>query len=366
MPRWFRSDSNPELGIFVVSTPEQEIKMSSNQIDSANNVTPTETPSSDVMQIDPRLTLALAQASLAAYNDYEGKPYMPPPDYRFFARFTGWDDYIGPYGSEERFGLIFQYCGPQQIANRFIVAFRGTDSYSDMLEDAFWEWSTFKPYRNSVSPTPDDVSGGFNDIYSTKGSSMSATMQQQIFSLLPQQPSEVLITGHSLGGALSQLFTLDMRVSFPNVGIKTINFASPRVGGRDWQGACNNSGATSKLTRVINYYDLVPDFPQAFFDNYVSIGAEFQTAFYGGYLPFDELPRHRLLNLQTVLNHCLWAKPQIWVGTFWDAVNPKYQMKSVAPPDVSKDEMVAKLRELHSLEKSTRAAKSVLTPCTRS
>jgi hypothetical protein len=260
--------------------------------------------------------------------------------------------------------LIFQHIGPQLIANRFIVAFRGTDSYSDMLEDAFWNWGTFQPYRNSVSPTPDDVSGGFNSIYSTKGGSMPATMQQQIFSWLPRhpQPSEVLITGHSLGGALSQLFTLDMRVSFPNVSINTINFASPRVGGRDWQGACDSSGATSKITRVINYYDLVPIFPQWFFDNYVSIGAEFQTAFYGGYLPFDELPRHRLLNLQTVLNQCLWRNSQIWVGTFWDAVDPNYQMWSIAPPDVPKDEMVAKLRELHVLDTSTRTAKSRPTP----
>lgn len=222
--------------------------MSSNQIHSANNATPTETATSGAMRLDPVLTSALAQASLAAYYDYEGKPYTPPPNYKFFARFTGWDDWVGEYGEEERFGLIFMYCGPQQIANRFIVAFRGTDTYSDMFEDAFWESATFQPYRNSISPTPDDVCSGFNEIYATKGGSMSASMQQQIFSLLPEHPSEVLITGHSLGGALSQLFTLDMRVSFPNVGIKTINFASPKVGGQDWQGACNSAGTTSKIT----------------------------------------------------------------------------------------------------------------------
>lgn len=344
--------------------------MSSNQIHSANNATPTETATSGAMRLDPVLTSALAQASLAAYYDYEGKPYAPPPNYKFFARFTGWDDWVGEYGEEERFGLIFMYCGPQQIANRFIVAFRGTDTYSDMFEDAFWESATFQPYRNSISPTPDDVCSGFNEIYATKGGSMSASMQQQIFSLLPEHPSEVLITGHSLGGALSQLFTLDMRVSFPNVGIKTINFASPKVGGQDWQGACNSAGATSKITRVINYYDYVPDFPQAIFDifdNYVSIGAEFQTAFYGkDWALFDELHRHSILNLQTVLSHCLWLNPQIWVGTFWDAVEPTYQMWSVAPPDVPKEAMIAKLRELHALEISTRAAKNRSLPFAQS
>lgn len=324
------------------------------------------TPDSGVTRLNPELTLALAQASLAAYNDYEGKAFQPPPNYRFYARFTGWDDWVGSYGEEERFGLIFSYCGPQQIANRFIVAFRGTDSYSDMLEDAFWEWSTFKPYRNSVSPAADDVCSGFNGIYTTKGGSMTATMQQQIFSLLPEQPSEVLITGHSLGGALSQLFTLDMRVSFPNVRIGTINFASPRVGGSDWQAACNNAGATQAITRVINYDDYVPYFPQIPYDNYIPIGAEFQTAFYGSNWGMaDEMHRHRLLNLQTVLNNCLWRSPQIWVGSFWDAVDPTYQMWSVAPPDVPKDELLAKLRELHALETATRTAPRRSTPFTQ-
>lgn len=344
--------------------------MSSDQINSANNATPDETATSGAMWIDPVLTIALAQASVAAYSDYDGTKYSPPHNYEFFARFTGWDDWVGEYGAEERFGLIFKYCGPPPTTDHFIVAFRGTDTYSDMFEDAFWGSATFQPYRNSVSPTPDDVSSGFNGIYAGKGGSMSASMQQQIFSLLPEQPPYVLITGHSLGGALSQLFTLDMRVSFPDVKIRTINFASPRVGGQDWQGACDSAGATSKITRVINYYDYVPDFPQAIFDifdNFVSIGAEFQTAFYGqDWFPLDELPRHRILNLQQVLNNCVWLNPQIWVGTFRDAVDHHYRMTSIAPPDVSKDEMIAKLRELRALELSTRAAKSRSAPFTQS
>jgi triacylglycerol lipase len=342
--------------------------MSSNQNDSANNAAPTEAAASGTMRLDPALTLALAQASLAAYDDFEGKSFKPPQDYETLGYFTGWDDWFLDVGREEHFGLIFKYNGPATVANRFIVAFRGTDSDSDILEDAFWEYATFQPYLNSLSSPADDVCGGFNGIYSTIGGSMTQTMQQQIFSKLPEHMSEVLITGHSLGAALSQLFTLDMRVSFPGVAIRTINFSSPQVGGEDWASACQSAGATQKIMRVINYWDVVPDFPQSIdiFDNYVSIGAEFQTSFYGGYLPMDELPRHRLLNLQTVLKNCLPLNPQIWVGTFMDAVDTNYQMSSTAPPDMSKDEMIARLRELHGLERSTRAANSRSDPFTQS
>lgn len=342
--------------------------MSSDPTTSDNDATPTETAGADITRIDPALTTTLAQASLAAYYDYEQNPRLPPvppPNYEIVARFQGWDDWIGSEGEVERYGLIFRYCGTQQIASRFIVAFRGTDSYSDMFEDLFWESATLQPYRNAIYPVPDDVCSGFNGIYAGKGGGMTATMQQQIFNFLPERPSEVLITGHSLGGGLSQLFALDMAVSFPNVRSRTINFASPRVGGRDWKAACDNSGVTSKITRVINWYDHVPDFPVGLFDNYVSIGAEFQTAFYGpDPFPIDELPRHRLLNLQTVLNLCLWRNPQIWQGTFQDAVYPNYRMTSVAPPNASKDELIAKIRELRALELATRTAPRRASPLT--
>lgn len=339
--------------------------MSSDPNDSANYAAPGETAASGTTRIDPVLTTTLADASLAAYSDFERIPFKTPDGYIFFGRFTGWDDWLWSDGRVERFGLIFR---SRTIANRYIVAFRGTDSDSDALEDASFEYATFTPYRNSVSPIVDDVANGFNGIYSGKGDSMTQTMQQQIFSMLPSQMSEVYITGHSLGGALSQLFTLDMRVSFPNVNIRTINFASPKVGGSDWAAACANAGATQKITRVINYWDIVPDTPVTIdiWDQYVSIGAEFRTAFYGGSFLLDALPRHRLLNLQVVLKNCLPLNPQVWVGTFNDAVDHTYQMTSTAPPGASKDEMLSKLRELNSLERSTRAADSSPEPLTQS
>jgi triacylglycerol lipase len=307
--------------------------------------------------LDPALTLALAQASRAAYLDYQQQSFAPPPNYQFFGRFTGWDEWFSSFGREERFGVIFKYVGPEPATDRFIVAFRGTSSDSDLFEDAFFEWSTFKPLRGSIAPVPDDVSAGFNGIYSRSGGSMSASMQKQIFAMLPAQPAEIFITGHSLGAALSQLFALDMRVSSPAVTVNVINFASPRVGGRHWQAACDANGATQCITRVINYYDYVPDVPLSFewSDKYVSIGAQFPTAFHGkDWGIFDELHRHSLANLTTVLTHCLILDPQIWVGTFWDALQPTYQMQSVAPPQQSRDALLAKLRELRASEIASR------------
>jgi triacylglycerol lipase len=305
------------------------------------------------VRVDPPLTLALAQASLAAYYDFQNLPFVCPANYRCVGRFTGWNDWIWSFGVEERFGLIFKYAGPQMIANRFIIAFRGTDSLPDVYSDAFWELTSFEPFRNQVSPAP-QMSAGFYGIYASKGGTMAQTMQQQIFSKLPQNSSEVLITGHSLGAALSQIFTLDMKLSSPNVGIRNVNFASPRVGDVSWRTACDAAGATQRITRVINYWDIVPDYPPEIF-NYVSIGAQFETSF-GRCSEWDYNPLsdHSLLNLQTVLNNCVYLTPQIWTGTFQDAVNPAYWMCSDAPPQSAqpKAEWTAKFKELSAFRRS--------------
>lgn len=44
--------------------------MSSSPNDAANNAAPSETAASGTMRIDPALTTALADASLAAYTDW--------------------------------------------------------------------------------------------------------------------------------------------------------------------------------------------------------------------------------------------------------------------------------------------------------
>ena len=118
---------------------------------------------SGAVELNPTVTLALAQASVAAYSDFARVPYTIPRNYKVFARFTGWDPY---WGGPERFGLIFQSTGPHIPANQFIVAFRGTDSLTDVLDDTMWNQVDFQPFRNSVSPTP-NVHRGFYEIYST-------------------------------------------------------------------------------------------------------------------------------------------------------------------------------------------------------
>jgi triacylglycerol lipase len=298
-------------------------------------------------------TLALARASAAAYTYYTTPGTTPSQIgvYKFYTSFTGWNDIIDSLGIEETFGLIYL----STISKSAIVAFRGTYSPVDVYDDLDISYANFTAY-NSTTPLPAtiNVAAGFYDLYTGVGGNMTQSMQQQLFSKLPADITTVYITGHSLGGALSQLFTLDMAASLPSTSINTINFASPQVGDQTWQNACDQVGATTAITRVINTLDYVPYYPGSEVGGYISIGKEFDTSFTAVEWEFNNaLCNHSILNLTTVLQYALNSNPQEWTGQFLDAVFGYWNMQSTYPA-ISQEvaqQWLVKQQEAHALLK---------------
>lgn len=303
--------------------------------------------------LDPTITLALAQASKAAYDYYSGTPFKAPENFDQIDAWTGWDAFLCT-GSEEKYGLVFQsFVDP----GTFIFAFRGTDSDMDAYEDVLFFTTDFVPTSGTISPTP-HVASGFYGIYDGMGGSMTQSMRQQLFSMIDKyKPQHVYITGHSLGAALSQLFSLDLAISQP-VTSTNINFASPMVGTDSWQTAYDATIASANSIRVYNYWDYVPSLPPADF-GYCAVGCGFTTAFYvlGEWFP-HELSRHSIVNLTTVLSNALPLNPQQWTGVFPDYVEPSRMMQSTAPPAGADVRWVDKLREHMDFERSLRGSQS--------
>lgn len=292
-------------------------------------------PSIEQVRLDPTLTMACAYAALAAYSDYKKPRRQRLPGYRYVTRFTGWDKVLNGTGRKERFGLIFQ---STLNPSTYLIAFRGTDSVEDAYEDLWVDPVPFEPHGNQ-NTFPDNVlvADGFNSIYRFKGGGMKRSMQAQLFkklSRLTPAPEEIITTGHSLGGPLASLFTLDVAHSFGNkIRLKSITFASPRVGLQTWKETYNKTYALEPVTyRIANYYDLIPTLPPKAF-NYEHIGQQFLLSFFvkGFWYP-HYAARHSLANYCTVLDKAVKLDPQVYVGDFYDATMPHRILESTAPP----------------------------------
>ena len=301
--------------------------------------------------LDTTLTLALAVASKAAYDYYSGNPITLPDDYNQVDGWTGWDAFFDT-GSEEKYGLVFQ---SQTDSGTYIFAFRGTDSDLDGWEDVHFLTTDFVPTQGSINPTP-QVASGFYGIYDSVGGSMTQSMRQQLFALLDTyKPTQLYVTGHSLGAALSQLFSLDLAISQPTTSAN-INFSSPMVGTGSWQTVYDATIAAGDSIRVYNYWDYVPSLPPDAF-GYGTVGEGFVTSFYvqGEWFP-HELSRHSIVNLTTVLGNALPLDPQQWVGQFPDYVDTSWTMASTVSPATAPVRWVEKIGQHMTFERSLRAS----------
>lgn len=320
--------------------------------------------------LDPNLTTLLGNASAEAYTDYANSnaPNLTPPplqygktSFNFIQRFTGFDDVAWGDGDEERYGLIYQSAAQNST---YLIAFRGTSSEYDMILDLESGIKTnFRPYNTPDNfPSNIEVGDGFDKIYSTKNQTMPATMQQQIFTALKNLPTpatHIFITGHSLGGALASLFTLDLAVSLPGIAITSITFASPRVGTANWQKIYNETyNLQNKTIRIRNSYDLVPKVPPTEWPfDFKDIGEIFPVSFgvKGYHIDFPEiiLAWHALKNYQYVLSQALYNSPQVWAGKFTDQAHPTWEMESYDPHTSSSDiENAQKRVEVENLVKN--------------
>lgn len=288
------------------------------------------------VHLDETRTRTCLTASLAAYNDFAELPIASPRGWRMVHRFTGWDQLLYRSGEIERFGLIFQ---SKSDPEQFLVAFRGTDSLMDAYEDAWFDTTAFVACDAPDFPKGVEVAVGFYDVYDRKAPGMAMSMREQVFAFLDKAtPKSVIVTGHSLGAALANLFTLDYAASRGHVALTSTTFASPRSGTAAWAKAYDQTYALKDRTfRVANWFDWVPTLPPNTILGYEHVGQPFLVAFWLEHsLETDILSRHSLLNYQTTLLNALPLEPQAWKGTFRDAVHEKWfpfhTMRSVWPP----------------------------------
>jgi hypothetical protein len=273
----------------------------------------------------------LGQAVLAAYKAFGGSTYTPPSGWTYVTSLTGWDDIFWDLGRVELFALVFT-----NGSGQYLVAIRGTDSDTDFYEDLWADTVAFAAHGGSGLPSP-AVAAGFNSIYTGTGGGMPASMQGQVWSLIQQDGiTNLVVTGHSLGGALAQLMGFDVAVSAPSITLQVLTFAAPMVGLQDWGRDYATAFSGGNSVSVVNQYDLVPHYPPL--GDYVPVGVPFDIAFERsstGWDPVEDvIIRHEMDNYFTVVRNIIQANSAPWVGTFEDGVYAGVTDESYAPSGV--------------------------------
>jgi len=135
--------------------------------------------------------------------------------------------------------------------HQLIVAFRGTQFVHDWFDDF-----DFIPAPYAPVPGRGTVHGGFQLVY--------MTVRQNLIGLLNKYApacNQLLIVGHSLGGALGALAAPDLlnQDSAANLSPRVSTLAEPRVGHDDYVTFYNTH--INVCYRIVNVWDVVPHLP---------------------------------------------------------------------------------------------------------
>jgi hypothetical protein len=142
-------------------------------------------------------------------------------------------------------------------SGELVTVIRGTDTVLEWIDDAQFYY-VVNPVGNSYGFTEEGFSSIYKSLRTGKADSSPSVRSAIASYLAAGTGSSVAVTGHSLGGALAELVSLDITLNTskkPTV----YTFASPKVGEYLWEYDYNHHISTSY--RIYNSTDIVPDIP---------------------------------------------------------------------------------------------------------
>ena len=181
-------------------------------------------------------------------------------------------DSFGPVQSRVFYGFVAVGGTPTTA----VVALRGTATTTEWWNDFQWDLVPFTQVPGG------NVAQGFWDIYNTFGTMIPGQQQSTpapatfaadvaeaatggLAGGVDPAGLPIVVTGHSLGGALATLLVADLTANTP-LKPQAWTFASPKVG--DAAFAARYGALSTVSWRIYNQVDVVPYLPGDIFDNY--------------------------------------------------------------------------------------------------
>merc|ERR1712228_649436 len=161
---------------------------------------------------------------------------------------------------ETESNVLHAFIGFDTSKSRIVLSFRGSDNFENWMSNINFALS---PYPNGQSVSNAKVHPGF---YQAFKDLESAGLAGAIFDAFAERPSydEILVTGHSLGGALAGIAALELKQSsiynsLSNKHVNVITFGSPRWCNHPLANLYNDVIDTN--WRIVNRYDIVSTLP---------------------------------------------------------------------------------------------------------
>lgn len=152
------------------------------------------------------------------------------------------------------------FVGVAHDLNSIIISFRGTqgNSVQNWIEDLFW-----KQLDLNYPEMPDAmVHHGFYSAYHNTslgpGILNAVERTRDVFGDI-----QVMVTGHSMGGAMASFCALDLTVNHGIRNVQLITFGQPRIGNAIFASYFNKN--VPHAIRVINGHDVVPHLPPYYY-----------------------------------------------------------------------------------------------------
>lgn len=159
-----------------------------------------------------------------------------------------------------------------------VVAYRGTDDFADVVKDVCID---AEPYK--CIPEYGTVHMGFQAVYFAVRDSVIAACKE-----FSGKYDRLILTGHSLGAAVSELSAPDLYYQHLDAKPEVVNFAAPRVGKQDF--ADKYTEDRFDCIRIVNKWDTVPRVP-SLWTGYRHVG---DSVVINGGFTLDAIHAHRL------------------------------------------------------------------------
>ncbi|MGE5625592.1 MAG: lipase family protein [Bacillota bacterium] len=237
---------------------------------------------------DPKMAKLLAACCELAYVQYNRGSFKPPKGYSVAGSFEAPDTPFRSQLGRLKFRLLkfilkffdltrastavveyvdyffqkpFGFALRSDAGTHAIVAFRGTQDLADWVTDIDAFQVPLPPAWRGQIPSGDGIRVHLGFLL------LSLQLHKQVLAALDRvdKKAPVYVTGHSLGGALSVLTSLMLKLhGFEDV--RMYSFAGPRAGNREFAAAYN--GLVPASYRVVNLCDVVPEVPPSRLDNW--------------------------------------------------------------------------------------------------